>query len=216
MSSPRRIAASRANGRRSHGPPTPAGKARSSRNAFKHGFFSRSFHLAPASDHELWPDIDDHIRYFSPADPFQLALVREMALCRWRLRRLWTIEKEWLAQAWDSQPDTNPTTRLANAFASLAETSKFDMLQRCENRFHRKYLELLHTLLSLRKKNVATNPSSPTAPAQTVPASKNVGTNLIPFPNTRPRKRPNRRRRRYFNSPKRRKAPPPVLAKIAV
>lgn len=38
MASAKQIAANRANARRSTGPRTAAGKARSSRNAFKHGF----------------------------------------------------------------------------------------------------------------------------------------------------------------------------------
>jgi hypothetical protein len=37
MSSPKKVAANRANGRKSHGPRTSAGKARSSRNARRHG-----------------------------------------------------------------------------------------------------------------------------------------------------------------------------------
>jgi hypothetical protein len=38
MSSQRRIAASQANGRLSHGPKTPKGKQRSSLSAMRHGF----------------------------------------------------------------------------------------------------------------------------------------------------------------------------------
>lgn len=45
--SQKKIAANRANGRKSHGPSTPAGKARSSRNACSHHLYARKFTIHP-------------------------------------------------------------------------------------------------------------------------------------------------------------------------
>ncbi len=93
----RRRAASRANGKKSHGPVAPEGKARSAANSIRHGLASSS-RLADSvcltienrqeflALHQTL--IEDHL----PATPGEHLIVEEIAVCRWRLQRLWVIE----------------------------------------------------------------------------------------------------------------------------
>jgi hypothetical protein len=54
MASERQIAANRQNAKRSRGPKTEHGKARSSRNALRHGFSARKYLLAGESWEEYF------------------------------------------------------------------------------------------------------------------------------------------------------------------
>src|SRR5690349_14244617 len=103
VSEKRRIAA-RINGAKSRGPKTPEGKARSSRNAVKHGFFSTA---APLSEEDLAACrqfLDGHVAFLRPADPMELSLVRQMAAVRWDLRSALALETQALAAEIDRQP----------------------------------------------------------------------------------------------------------------
>jgi hypothetical protein len=89
--------AARANGAKSHGPATPEGRAKSSRNSLRHGLSAKSV-LLPAESHEQFQLLlDAHIQQFHPANPVEMDLVEAMAVARWRLRRIWAIETSLLA-----------------------------------------------------------------------------------------------------------------------
>src|ERR671929_104652 len=90
--SPRRIAASRANGAKSRGPVTPEGKARSSQNARKHGGAACALMISPAESPHFAEFRDAYIRRFQPADEVELGLVDEMAACRWSQQRISALE----------------------------------------------------------------------------------------------------------------------------
>jgi hypothetical protein len=87
-----RSATAAANGAKSHGPVTGQGKARSARNAEKHGLYSKALILQHESKEEF-----DKLRHrlyesHSPVDPTEAALVETMAAAAWRLRRFDYIE----------------------------------------------------------------------------------------------------------------------------
>ena len=98
MASEAQIAANRANAARSTGPRTARGKARSSRNAFKHGTFARKYGafaatlLADDSKADLVELRESYIASFQPANARQTFLVAQMALADWRLQRLSALE----------------------------------------------------------------------------------------------------------------------------
>ena len=92
MSSEKQIAANRANARRSTGPNTSAGKARSRMNAWKHGLTAEKV-VIPGEDaqelkaicRELW---EEH----QPLPGMESLLVERLAHYAWRMRRALVFE----------------------------------------------------------------------------------------------------------------------------
>ena len=94
MSSDAKIAANRANAKKSTGPRTEAGKAASSRNNTRHGLTAKQLLLDtedPAQYEALRKDLIDSYR---PANGAELMLVEEIAQNFWRLQRARNIEAE--------------------------------------------------------------------------------------------------------------------------
>src|SRR3990170_6179017 len=77
------------------GPNTPAGKARSSRNAVKHGMLSTSPVIEELEDPDEW---ERHLRgmteAFEPVGYLEEVLVGRIALLTWRLRRIIPYERD--------------------------------------------------------------------------------------------------------------------------
>ena len=98
MASEAQIAANRANAARSTGPRTARGKARSYRNALKHGAFARKYGafaatlLADDSKADCVELRESYIASFQPANARQTFLVAQMALGAWRIQRLSALE----------------------------------------------------------------------------------------------------------------------------
>ena len=74
------------------GPKTPEGKARSARNALRHGPPGNSVVLPSEDPAKFQALLEDHVREFDPDNTTQMDLVHEMAVCRWRLQRIATME----------------------------------------------------------------------------------------------------------------------------
>ena len=92
MASSAQLRANRDNAKKSTGPRTIAGKSVSSRNATKHGLFSKHF-FAGAEEQEkfeeAWEDLRENLR---PVGPIEEGLVERLAICMLRQRRLTTAE----------------------------------------------------------------------------------------------------------------------------
>ena len=88
--------ANRRNAARSTGPTTPAGKARSSRNALKHGLLTRDVVLHHPDAHESQKDFDAFLAdlrvELEPRNLIEQTLVERIATCFWRLRRVQRFE----------------------------------------------------------------------------------------------------------------------------
>src|SRR5579875_3905126 len=81
------LAANRANAQKSTGPATPKGKARSSRNSFKHGLYSKQLVVGPEEAAEL-DEVKSNLRAeHQPINETEEILVNELAEQFWRLRR---------------------------------------------------------------------------------------------------------------------------------
>ena len=92
MATAKQAAANRRNAARSTGPRTKSGKARSNRNALKHGLSAEQVVMLdenPAAFEALRSKLFEH---YQPTDPVAEHLVEQVAACIWRLRRVPEIE----------------------------------------------------------------------------------------------------------------------------
>ena len=150
MSSLRRILASRANGRRSLGPATPAGKQKSSLNALDHGLLARCLVLEDESTEAFEALLTQYIDRFQPADPVEFGFIEEMAAAAWRLRRSWAIETRMLDSSAPDPSQSAPLDRISASFQSLAAAPALPLMHRYETRLHTMYQRALQNLLLLR------------------------------------------------------------------
>jgi len=150
----------RTNGSKSHGPSTPAGRARSSQNALKHGFSAQTLLLPSEDPADLHDLLTAYLADFHPNGPVELDLVHQMIAAKWRLNRLALIENQLFTEAIqheddlaadnDDEPLTAPES-LTEAFRSLANSPYLTFLHRTESRLERSYSRALRNLLQLQR-----------------------------------------------------------------
>jgi hypothetical protein len=91
--SPAKIEANRRNAQRSTGPITPEGKARSSKNALRHGVHSTLPVIPGLEWNEDWATHRAGIlKSLAPKGTLEEALAERVALCLWRLKRVHRYE----------------------------------------------------------------------------------------------------------------------------
>jgi hypothetical protein len=94
--SPRKLAANRANAKRSTGPTTPEGKENSKFNAAKHGLTARYFPALIQAGTAEWEQFEtvrtDLYGFYQPADPLEELMVEKVTIEYLRYRRL--VERE--------------------------------------------------------------------------------------------------------------------------
>jgi len=94
-SSPRRIAASRANGAESHGPTTSEGLAicAAAKGNLRHGLLSQTVVLASESRARFEALLDEYLNQYRPANYEERNLVEIMTSARWRQMRAVCFQK---------------------------------------------------------------------------------------------------------------------------
>jgi hypothetical protein len=93
-----RAEASRRNGAKSRGPRTPDGKARSSRNALKHGLRAATHVVLLDEDWDEFRALEGALlAELTPVGAVQAILVQRIAIATWRLARADRLEVEVLA-----------------------------------------------------------------------------------------------------------------------
>jgi hypothetical protein len=155
MATIHQIDAARRNGRRSKGPVSIAGKARSSQNALKHGMHSSAVVLNSEQSEVYDAVLADYIAEYQPANRREQDLVEAVVDARWRLNRILTIESASLDFEIDKQrpehQNIDEGTRAALAFARLAETgSTLSLLSRHEGRLRRTIERALDRLAEMQ------------------------------------------------------------------
>jgi hypothetical protein len=164
MSSQRRTISSRANGAKSHGPTTPEGKQRSSRNATTHGFFADCVLLDGEDPEALEQLIQEHMERFQPADGVEDSIVYQICAAQWRLYRVLTME----TQALNKQQAIlagNTLYPLSDAFEAAGASPSMALLQRHESRLQLIHQRALRSLKLLRTIDGGPNESTENKPS---------------------------------------------------
>ena len=139
-SSARRVAASRANGRLSHGPKTDAGKRHSCANNHKHGLANNRFSLLPSESEAAFLDL--RARFTAgchPRDAREQTLVDSMVASIWLLDRAQAHYKLAMDAEIDRQdPALSPVERASLAFSNLCHAT-LAAAHRYEVKYHRRF-----------------------------------------------------------------------------
>jgi hypothetical protein len=118
LRSPAQQAAARANGARSRGPTTPAGKAYSARNGTRHGLRGGPFALLPGEDGDAFAELHEAVTAdWRPRDAYERRWVFELVACMWRQDRLHALELAALDAAAAESPPTEATVKKLLTFA---------------------------------------------------------------------------------------------------
>lgn len=158
-SSARKIASSRANGAKSRGRASDAGKQVSSLNATTHGLSAQTVVLFNESVDEYESNLRDYLIHFGPQTKPEDDLVHQLAAAHWRVARYAGVESGLLEQRMNDQAERfvddlegQPEHhRVAIAFKSLSESNgSLSLLNRYQSRLQREYHRILKTLVEMQ------------------------------------------------------------------
>ena len=170
MATEQEIAANRQNAKKSTGPRTEEGKARSSGNAVKHGLTAKDrVVLADESREQFEAMRLLLLEEMQMGSALEKLLIEEIAASAWRLRRIARIEKEMMdhdlrAAAAESDPGApgpdgagEPVTLGARLAKRFAEDNAYNRLSRYESRIRRAMLRTVHELYLFRREDRVVN-----------------------------------------------------------
>jgi hypothetical protein len=102
----KQIEANRRNAQKSTGPATPAGRTISSKNSLKHGLTAREVTVSEEEAREFAAFRNDIVAALAPVGALEEELVQTIAICSWRLRRVYRLEV-------NNEDESNPLSNLA-------------------------------------------------------------------------------------------------------
>lgn len=143
------------------GPRTEEGKARSARNALRHGLRAARFALLPEEDPEEFKALVAELRrVHAPTEPIELLQVDAIAVAIWRELRADRLEAEALADLPPAEPGRSCGSDLADPArrAGLATILRYRAQAQAE---HRRALLLLEKHRRLRGPAPAARPAGP-------------------------------------------------------
>lgn len=166
----RKIESNRRNSQKSTGPKTATGKKRVSRNAIRHGFFSKFLLIHHPDGKESQGEYDDFYdgvrKHYQPFGWLEEAWIEKIAVCSWRLRRLIRCEAGQIDRALaghryelqqskaddlvdpDSASSRDPETDALTDHLFLPEKEDLDKLLRYEAMIDR---QLNHAIAELER-----------------------------------------------------------------
>jgi hypothetical protein len=151
--------ANRQNAQKSTGPKTPEGRAAVRLNGVKHGLTAETIVLKGESQADFTALFDSLEAEHRPVSPTEEALVVQLAMATWRLRRLYHVEggfydyKVKALAEFGKNLNLNDAERLGRA-ADCGEKT-LNMFNRQEGRLERTFYRALRELQRLRKEREA-------------------------------------------------------------
>jgi len=157
MATEKQIAANRANAKKSTGPRTPEGKARSSLNAVQHGLTARR-PVLPNEDRAAFESFARGLRKdLRPAGPVQALLVEEVIDAAWKMRRAADAQQRVVRHALLRYAGSarkramTPGALLADALGGDWRAEPFMNLEQYSERLQRSFFSALRRLDRARK-----------------------------------------------------------------
>ncbi len=203
MSSQKQMKANRRNARRSTGPKTPEGKARSRLNALKHGLLAQDLILSE-EDPDLFIELLEALEAeLQPSGLLEQMLLHEIASARWRLRRLLRVESGLFSdrlnearaaessgeRATAQQKYHQTTRRLGQAFQrDICAADSFTTLTRYEATLQRAFYRAFDRFRALRRDS--SGKPQPPPPEPVTQVLRNEPTSPAPPPPAPPEPAP--------------------------
>ena len=176
---PAQSEASRHNGAHSTGPATDAGKARSARNATRHGLTGRTFFLLADEDETDWREHEAlWLATYAPRDALEHEAVLGVIRAMWREMRADRLEVQVLTDLFAAGKLADPDEA---ADAKAVAFKALGTLLRYRGRIEREHRQAMQTLDALRQRQLRrvspcrceTIPSRPVPPgARTTTAAR--------------------------------------------
>lgn len=177
MLTEKQLEANRRNAQRSTGPRTPEGKARSSRNNFRHGLTGQII-LMPDDEREAHDAYcQELIDSLHPETPIERDLARSIAEDSWRLTRIFALETNMFALGHGNERG-EIRIALADARTFMDNAAKFNLLSLYEQRINRnreRSIAFLRQLQAERKSQQAQAPARANPPVVAIPAARKNG-----------------------------------------
>jgi hypothetical protein len=143
MATEAQIAANRRNAENSTGPKTERGKQAVARNALRHGLRAAKVLTFDEADTDFQAFLKEQRNAFEPADDLEEQLVERIAVCAWRLRRVYRVEAEMFSAFRHTRPqfhDTEMATVFDVAADKMINVSRYETA--LDRALHRAYVML--------------------------------------------------------------------------
>src|ERR1700680_3288800 len=174
MATEKQFEANRLNAQKSTGPKTPEGRAAVRLNGVKHGLTGESIILKGESQADFKALFDSLEAEHAPATPTEEALVVQLAMATWRLRRLYRQEAGFYTCQLQSlvgmQKDLNLDDAGRMGHAAAWSESTLNMFNRQEGRLERTFYRALHELQRLHNPSVSAGTEPSDMPATQPPS----------------------------------------------
>src|SRR4029077_813785 len=155
MATEKQFEANRLNAQKSTGPRTPEGRAAVRLNGVTHGLTAETIVLKGESESDFTGLLDSLEAEHNPVTPTEEALVVQLAMATWRLRRLYHQEAGFYTCQLQTLVGVQKDLKLDDAgrmgHAAAWSESTLNMFNRQEGRLERTFYRALHELQRLRK-----------------------------------------------------------------
>jgi len=128
--SERKRAANRANAKRSTGPRTAQGKARSAMNALRHGILAKAAFNVSIEGEEKRAEFETLLaglaQEYQPRTMTEIMTVQQLTVCYWKLAKVWHYEQERAYCEWNKYEGSEEIRdiNLDNAFQKMEDGKK--------------------------------------------------------------------------------------------